>query len=177
MARTHVNGAEDLPSGAGSYGLLIQIPSLTRIGIARRPPTDLPPGPYFYAGSANGPGGIRARVRRHLKKARAVRWHVDRLTNLFGVDAVVAFPGGRECGLVAAARAWRGTTVPIPGFGSSDCRSCPAHLLRLPNGLRTDDLAKPSRLADLAKAAKSHGAIVWLKPGADKQRRFQAGTD
>ncbi len=173
----HVSDAENLPSNAGSYGLLIQIPSLTRIGIARRPPADLPPGLYLYAGSANGPGGIRARVRRHLKKVKPLHWHVDRLTNVFGIGAVVAFPGGRECGLVKAARAWKGTTVPVPGFGSSDCRSCPAHLVRLPNGLRTGDLAKPSRLAGLAKVAKSRGAIVWLKPGADKRRRFQAGTD
>jgi hypothetical protein len=27
-----------------------------------------------------------------------------------------------------------GTSVPLPGFGSSDCRSCPAHLVALPAG-------------------------------------------
>ena len=160
----HVDDAEDFPGGAGAYGLLIRIPRLTRIAIVRRPPSGLPPGSYLYAGSANGPGGIRARVRRHLKKAKPMHWHVDRLTNVFGIDAAIAFPGGRECGLVEALRSWKGTAFPVPGFGSSDCRSCPAHLVRLPNGLRARDLAKPSILADLAAAAAAGGAIVWLPP-------------
>ena len=27
-----------------------------------------------------------------------------------------------------------GASVPVPGFGSSDCRACPAHLVALPAG-------------------------------------------
>ena len=45
---------------------------------------------------------------------------------------VLAFPGGHECGLIERGRALPGASVPIPGFGSSDCRSCAAHLLAVP---------------------------------------------
>ena len=38
----------------------------------------------------------------------------------------------REGGLVEAARGVPGTSTPIPGFGSSDCRTCEAHLLAVP---------------------------------------------
>ena len=41
----------------------------------------------------------------------------------------IAFAGGHECALVQAlpARAW--FQAEVPGFGSTDCRACPAHLL------------------------------------------------
>ncbi len=36
-------------------------------------------GYYFYIGSAFGPGGIRARVGRHLQHNKVLRWHIDYL--------------------------------------------------------------------------------------------------
>ena len=96
---------------------------------------------YLYAGSAYGPGGIPARVNRHRRPGKKVHWHIDRLTNAGTVVSVVAIPGGRECAIVAAALRVPGVTMPSPGFGSSDCRACPAHLLRLPDGLALDTLA------------------------------------
>ena len=95
----------------------------------------LPRGRYLYAGSAHGPGGIRARARRHLRPEKPVHWHVDRLTNAFGVALVIACPGGSECALLARARSMPGAGVPAPGFGATDCRTCPAHLVRLPDGV------------------------------------------
>jgi len=105
------------------------------------------PGRYLYAGSAWGPGGIRARVRRHLKPTKTIHWHVDRLTTAGQVTNVIALPGGRECAIVAAIIELPGLTGPESGFGSSDCRACPAHLLRLPDGLGTETLARAVRLA------------------------------
>jgi Uri superfamily endonuclease len=63
------------------------------------------------------------------------------LTNAGTVIAVVAVPGGRECAIVAAALRLPGVGIPAPGFGSTDCRACPAHLLRLPDGLAVETLA------------------------------------
>ena len=37
--------------------------------------------------------------------------------------------------LVRALLVLPGASVPVPGFGSSDCRACPAHLVMLPAGL------------------------------------------
>nr|WP_246879123.1 DUF123 domain-containing protein [Thalassospira sp. ER-Se-21-Dark] len=87
-------------------------------------------GTYLYCGSANGPGGIAARVKRHCKATKKPHWHVDELTsNGFGrVVSVLVVPGGNECELCAAYQE-TDTQVPVPGFGSTDCVSCHSHLL------------------------------------------------
>lgn len=55
---------------------------------------------------------------------------------------MIALPGRRECAIVAAIGALPGVTVPAPGFGSSDCRVCPAHLLLLPEDLEPESIAR-----------------------------------
>ncbi|MCP5395844.1 MAG: GIY-YIG nuclease family protein [Sphingomonadaceae bacterium] len=89
----------------------------------------LPPGTYIYAGSANGPGGMRARLRRHFRKDKALRWHVDELSVRASSMAALAIEGGSECAIVEALLASGRFTIPLPGFGSSDCKACAAHLL------------------------------------------------
>ncbi len=61
-----------------------------------------------------------------------MRWHVDRLTAAGRIVDVRAVPGGRECDLLDRLLEAPGAAVPIPGFGSSDCRRCTAHLVALP---------------------------------------------
>lgn len=116
----------DLP---GAYVLRIDLDEALRIEIRGRVWT-LMPGTYVYCGSACGPGGIGARVARHLRPDKVARWHIDRITTKAPVVDVAAHPDGDECDLVAGWLA-RGATVPIPGFGSSDCRNCPAHFLMI----------------------------------------------
>lgn len=42
----------------------------------------------------------------------------------------MAFPGQSECALLARLlEIDEGVSVPVPGFGSTDCRRCPSHLL------------------------------------------------
>jgi len=87
------------------------------------------PGFYLYVGS----GGVNAllRVQRHLRPAKPVRWHIDRLTTGPGrmrpVDSYL-FPGAQECRL---ARKLARMLTAVPGFGSSDCR-CSGHLFHCP---------------------------------------------
>lgn len=123
---------DDLPTGPGAYALLLRLTEPVEAPARAFPSAILAPGTYLYAGSAWGPGGIRARVLRHARRGKARHWHIDSLTEVADLVGVLAFPGGRECGLIERARALRGTSVPIPGFGSSDCRSCAAHLLAVP---------------------------------------------
>lgn len=100
----------------------------------------LDPGFYVYAGSAFGPGGIRARVGRHLRADKKPHWHIDFLSAQAVCVDVNTYPGGRECDLVAALLA-EGATVPVTGFGSSDCRDCAAHLVRLADGFQNGNIA------------------------------------
>ncbi|CAA7611842.1 DUF123 domain-containing protein [Magnetospirillum sp. UT-4] len=113
---------DTLPAVPGAYVLLVEL---------AEPAAGLTAGRYLYCGSAKGPGGIRARVGRHMRRGKALRWHIDRLTEAGRVLGAWVFPGGDECALVAALSH---LPVPVPGFGASDCRSCPAHLLAWPEG-------------------------------------------
>ncbi|MDH3701228.1 MAG: GIY-YIG nuclease family protein [Alphaproteobacteria bacterium] len=121
---------DDIPTSAGAYALSIELVQPVRL--ARFPDTALSAGTYVYCGSAYGPGGLRARVARHLRHEKPMRWHVDYLTRSGSVRAVLALPEGSECALLSSILTHPGATVPIRGFGSSDCRRCPAHLAAVP---------------------------------------------
>ena len=117
-----------LPDAPGAYALILRLARETRLDIRTLGRPVLPAGLYLYAGSARGPGGIRARVARHLRRNKAPVWHIDRLTEAARVERVIAFPGGRECAIADFALA-HGARTPIPRFGATDCRRCEAHLL------------------------------------------------
>ena len=119
---------DDLPADRGAYALVLRLARGTRLDIATLGRPVLPAGLYLYAGSAWGPGGIRARAGRHLRRPKARVWHIDHLTAVAAVEWVAAFTGTRECEIADFVVA-RGAHVPILGFGASDCRNCEAHLL------------------------------------------------
>ncbi|MBU7005001.1 MAG: DUF123 domain-containing protein [Theionarchaea archaeon] len=86
-------------------------------------------GIYCYVGSAFGPGGLKARVSRHLRHEKPLRWHIDYLTTSshFVPRKVFASDKRAECDLAfLLAEIFRGHS----GFGSSDCR-CPTHLFAI----------------------------------------------
>ncbi|WP_417836788.1 GIY-YIG nuclease family protein [Thalassospira tepidiphila] len=119
-----------LPKVAGAYVLVIELEADLTLQNKRFAGITLAKGTYLYCGSANGPGGIAARVKRHCKTTKKPHWHVDELTsNGAGrIVSVLVVPVGNECNLRAALQE-PNVQVPLPGFGSSDCRHCGAHLL------------------------------------------------
>ncbi len=125
--------ASSAPGEPGAYILLVRllVPAPLPGRFAGRQPPLLAPGVYAYCGSARGPGGLRARLARHLRRDKTKRWHIDWLTTVAEDIAALAIPGGDECALRAALADEPGATHPVPGFGSTDCRMCPSHLLRL----------------------------------------------
>ncbi len=123
---------DPIPTEPGAYVLVIELSAPLALGIATLPETTLAPGRYAYCGNAHGPGGLRARIARHLRRGTPKHWHVDRLAAAGRIVAVHAEAGGHECGLMARVRATTGASIPVAGFGSSDCRTCPAHLLAVP---------------------------------------------
>lgn len=147
----------DLPPIGGAYALLVETRSPARL-VVRDISFRLAPGEYLYCGSARGPGGIRARVGRHMRKKKALRWHIDRLTGIGRIRGVIVAPGGAECALFARFAALERAEVPVPGFGASDCRRCPAHLLRI-DGLiqRVRELPLEAREWLVLEGADSQG--------------------
>ncbi len=119
----------------GAYLLRIRLDTPLKLSLRRGAIRGvLAPGTYVYAGNAYGPGGLDARVRRHIEKTKTPHWHVDHVTIQAAEVTADLFPGGQECDLISELLASGDYTVPIPHFGSSDCRQCPSHFLRMKDG-------------------------------------------
>jgi len=118
-----------LPDGPGAYALALRLDHPVTVALPRGAAGLLAPGWHVYLGSAQGSGGIRARVRRHFRREKPLHWHIDRLTAAPAEIAALAVPGGDECALVARLLATGRFRIAAPGFGSTDCRRCESHLL------------------------------------------------
>lgn len=123
---------EELTPASGAYLLLLALSGPLALPQPALKSAVLRAGHYLYAGSALGPGGILARVLRHARQGKRRHWHIDHLTEAGTLTAALALPGMGECDVVRSLLALPGVTVPVPGYGSSDCRACPAHLIAAP---------------------------------------------
>ncbi|MDZ7747533.1 MAG: GIY-YIG nuclease family protein [Halofilum sp. (in: g-proteobacteria)] len=136
------------PAGtAVTYQLFIHLRRACRVAPGALGRWRLPPGWYVYTGSARA--GLDARLRRHLKRDKTRRWHVDWL--LARAEARVCWVrlhAEAECAVNRAT----GGAVPVPGFGASDCRAgCGSHLRYLgaarPPAVPVDPAARRAGLA------------------------------
>ena len=126
------------PSLPGTYALILTLAAPAQLTIGKLGVFDLPAGEYVYMGSARGPGGLRARLRHHLRPAQRPHWHIDYLRTRAVVsggvyvvqEEVSAESMPLECAWSQALLALPGASVPVAGFGASDCRcGCEAHLV------------------------------------------------
>ncbi len=116
-------------SRPGTYALLIRAARPVTLRVGALGTVDIRRGIHVYVGSAHGPGGLAARIRRHVARDKRVHWHVDHLTTRLPVIEVWWAPGERrlEHAWSDAVAALPGARVSVPRFGSSDCR-CATHL-------------------------------------------------
>lgn len=119
-----------VPSLPGTYVLIISLGE--SLSIARPRKTVIPPGVYVYVGSALGPGGLKARLKRHFSSRKTSRWHIDQLTAKVKPAVVVYGVSSARLECEVVKRLLSGFFQPaVRGFGSSDCKGgCPSHLLR-----------------------------------------------
>lgn len=126
------------PGVKGAYLLLFGLDEALELGVGRLGPVILPPGWLVYVGSAMGPGGLHARLERHLRPDKRLHWHIDYLTAVcppVGWEVEVS-EGRQECCCVRRLLALPGAYAPVSGFGNSDCREgCAAHLVALGPGV------------------------------------------
>lgn len=96
----------------------------------------LQPGVYAYVGSAFGPGGLQARVGRHLKLVKRPRWHIDYVRPFLTPTALFFTTDSvrREHEWAAVWQKHPDTAVPLPRFGASDC-TCVTHFFYAPHQL------------------------------------------
>jgi Uri superfamily endonuclease len=116
----------------GTYVLILHLERSEEITVGKLGVFSFPAGYYLYVGSALGPGGLRARLARHRRHDKKLRWHIDYLLEHAQLVEVwsVASTDKLECLWAQAAWELPGAEIPVPGFGSSDCR-CPSHLIYL----------------------------------------------
>ena len=101
----------------GAYVLLIRLEKERKIRVGSLGDIDFRAGRYCYVGSAYGPGGLEARISRHLRKDKRERWHIDHLLKYAEIEEVFVKEGGNEVSIAAElSEKCRG----IRGFGASD---------------------------------------------------------
>ena len=130
------------PAGAtGSYALVFRLETPLEIQAGRLGRVLLPKGLLVYAGSALGPGGLRARIARHFRPTKRIHWHIDALSTLVRpVACYCDLSGSRlECRWAQLLAGLPEARIPVAGFGSSDCGAgCPAHLIHFPYNAHLD---------------------------------------
>ncbi|HHT9119228.1 MAG TPA: GIY-YIG nuclease family protein [Candidatus Hypogeohydataceae bacterium YC41] len=129
-------------------GLEIQIGKLGR--------AFFPEGFYVYVGSAQR--SLAQRLERHLRKEKALHWHIDYLLHHAEILSIYAQKASKEweCRLSRRLAGLEGARVVMRGFGSSDC-GCMSHLYFFPSRFhlpKIDHLFQSSRVN---KEKKSHG--------------------
>lgn len=114
----------------GTYALVILLEKTVKISIGKLGAQQFHPGYYIYLGSALGPGGLRARVGRHLhlRGSSKLHWHIDYILQKSTVVEIwwVVGDNRQECSW-AESLGKAGMIFPL-GFGSSDC-NCDGHLV------------------------------------------------
>lgn len=137
----------------GTYVLVVNLHDDTTLSIGRLGAFVFAAGHYCYVGSALGPGGLTARLARHLSRAKRPHWHIDYLLQ----RAVVVEIWSRclterlECSWTGSLLRLRGARPAVTGFGSSDCR-CLTHLVYL---------HETSALTLLRRHLRHLGAAPW----------------
>jgi Uri superfamily endonuclease len=124
----------DIPTSAmGTYLLLARLSEPTRLTVGRLGAFCFQAGWYAYAGSALGPGGLRARLARHARTQKRIHWHIDYLLKAARLETSwqAVCPIRLECTWAATLSKLPSAQIAIQKFGASDCR-CPGHLIYWP---------------------------------------------
>jgi Uri superfamily endonuclease len=79
MAGSVADRFELLTPQPGTYAIFVPCDEQRVIQVGRLGRLELRPGLFIYVGSALGRGGLRARLRRHLRPKERLHWHIDYL--------------------------------------------------------------------------------------------------
>ena len=117
-----------LRSDSGTYALILQSHTNEVIQVGHWGILNLQLGFYIYIGSAFGPGGLQARVSRHLRMDKRLHWHVDYLREHVTPSEIwVTYEAKHLEHEWAGILLGRTDITPVQSFGCSDC-NCYSHL-------------------------------------------------
>ena len=113
----------------GIYTLEISVDTSISLKVGKLGVLNFDKGRYVYVGSAQS--SLERRVERHMRKRKKRFWHIDYLLASGHVKIVDVFLKGgakpEECRF--AVELAKGS-LPVIGFGSSDCK-CVSHLYKI----------------------------------------------
>lgn len=109
------------------YAIYLEVPCEKKLEIGRLGNFLFEKGMYIYVGSAKR--NIVARINRHKRVQKPLRWHFDYLRPFGQVTKIITYEkASGECELAEKIRKEVGGSFPIIRFGSTDCR-CTSHLI------------------------------------------------
>jgi Uri superfamily endonuclease len=164
----------EIPNQHGTYALHLYLPNPKQLRVGHLGEFTFPAGDYLYQGSAFGPGGLRARLGRHLRGGNSPHWHVDVLREVAGVAGFYYLiqdteesAQSLECIWSQALACLPGARAPVPGFGASDCRAgCAAHIIFWPDsppGIRVSPGIIHGALSEATGKTKYTSSVVKSK--------------
>lgn len=148
----------------GNYTLIIALNTPTCIKVAKHD-WRFQRGYYAYTGSAmgNNATSLRQRVARHVRKKKKQHWHIDYFlsSGKARVITIVAAASAvnKECEIAEQIQRIEGASVPIAGFGASDCRrDCRSHLMHFKEN------AKLKTIVDVYRHVLGSAKILQIQP-------------
>jgi Uri superfamily endonuclease len=135
----------------GTYALWVNLSQTYVVQVGRLGQFVFQPGEYLYFGSAFGPGGLAARLGRHIRGNDHPHWHIDHLRFVGQVTGYfyTSAPEKLECRWLQALRWLPDAEIPLPGFGASDCKAdCQAHLLQFQENPKPIDIVRTFQLLE-----------------------------
>lgn len=155
---------EEIPREAGTYTLVIRLREHLVTSLNEREIL-LTGGLYVYTGSAFGPGGLSARISRHLRRRKPHHWHIDELTSLLHcriVALIFCISPEKLEGAISSLFSKDVRFAGINGFGSSDDSKNPSHLFLSRSDLLSCVASSAEKYAQaIGSMFQSHG--VWIR--------------
>lgn len=152
-----------LPASSGTYALHIFLPAEQDITHVHFGKVIFKRGWYVYSGSAFGPGGIRARVSRHLRRNTKLHWHIDWLLPHAHIRGIWhnTSPIHYECEWCQAIARMSFASTPVVGFGSSDCNNaCKSHLAAIGQSPHTLAITRVLQSVSAATCAMRYLSLI-----------------
>jgi len=124
----------------GTYALILRSSSQRTITVGKLGEIKMRKEYYVYVGSAFGPGGVEARVKRHYCIHNPSHWHIDYIRPIVELFEVwyTYDPQKREHQWAYMLMGMNSAHWPMQGFGSSDCK-CRLHLFLLTSPITFKD--------------------------------------
>lgn len=118
---------EIIDSSHTLYTIYLEVPYEKTIEIGKLGTFYFDRGVYIYVGSAKR--NIIARIERHKKIEKKLKWHFDYLRPYGSIIKIITYENiSGECDLAEKIRKEVGGALPVRKFGASDCK-CFSHLI------------------------------------------------